>query len=63
MVDEDGLQRAVDVAFARLACEGYQALAPAQRILVCVWAACGVDRLLAAFVERNLEEVLREADG
>lgn len=41
MVDEDGLQRAVDVAFARLAREGYEALAPAQRILVCVWAACG----------------------
>ena len=146
VVDQGGLQRAVDLAFARLACEGYDALTPAQRVLVCVWAACGeidnggfdqffynasgdwaldteaafraigadaaaaviraavavfpdggpsldhvarnrqldglssesqarlsdldrrfdsrgVDRLLAAFVERNLEEVLREADA
>ena len=41
MAGDDSLQRAVDLAFARLAREGYEALTPAQRALVCVWAACG----------------------
>jgi hypothetical protein len=42
MVDgDDSLQRAVAAAFERLAHEGYGALSPAQRVLVCVWGTCG----------------------
>lgn len=41
MASGDSLQRAVEVAFARLAAEGYGALTEAQKTLVCVWAAHG----------------------
>jgi len=41
MAADDIVKRAVDLVFKRLSLEGYDSLAPAQKVLVCVWAACG----------------------
>lgn len=41
MVGDSVLERAIDVVFDQLASGGYDSLSPAQRVLVCVWGACG----------------------